>query len=319
MIHIILFILKIIGIILLSVLAVAILVLLFPITYKGQLQYNEDKGNGKITAGWLFHLVHFSGRYDGEEFGYKLRVFGIPVISSDKDEEAEKKETGEKKPKDKKTKYKKDEDRKFEARNFETYSTKENFTDINEEQILEKNQILNKTDYMDFEDEHARKIKEKANKRNTDKRKFTGRIKELFNNIRNKIKNITHNIKNSKNKADEVKKVLHSETTKRAWKHGKKLIVKVLKHISPRKVQGRIYFGFEEPHITGEVLGMIAMIFGILGINLKHFVVEPDFENKVIDAKLKIKGHIFAGVVGIYALRFYFNKEIHYMIKKYNR
>ena len=40
------------------------------------------------------------------------------------------------------------------------------------------------------------------------------------------------------------------------------------------------------------------------------------FQNKIFNGNVKLSGHIMLGVVLYYGLRFYFNKEIHRIIKK---
>ena len=56
MIHILLLILKIIGIIFLVLFALILLILFFPVTYKGNMEFHDNKAIGKATAGWLFHV-----------------------------------------------------------------------------------------------------------------------------------------------------------------------------------------------------------------------------------------------------------------------
>ena len=96
MVHILLLILKIIGIIVLSILGLALLILFFPITYVGKVNGNieEKKITGNIRAGWLFHLLHCRLWIENTEIHYNIRLLGIKIKSS---------ETKEKKKKEKRS------------------------------------------------------------------------------------------------------------------------------------------------------------------------------------------------------------------------
>ena len=100
MVHILLLILKIIGIIVLSILGLALLILLFPITYVGKVNGNieEKKITGNIRAGWLFHLLHCRLWIENTEIHYNIRLLGIKIKSSEA-KEKKKKEKPEKEDK----------------------------------------------------------------------------------------------------------------------------------------------------------------------------------------------------------------------------
>ena len=96
MVHILLLILKIIGIIVLSILGLALLILLFPIAYvNGNIE--EKKITCNIRAGWLFHLLHCRLWIENTEIHYNIRLLGIKIKSS----EAKEKKKKEKKKKEK--------------------------------------------------------------------------------------------------------------------------------------------------------------------------------------------------------------------------
>ncbi|MCQ5339179.1 DUF2953 domain-containing protein [Eubacterium ventriosum] len=155
-------------------------------------------------------------------------------------------------------------------------------------------------------------------------KKLKQRIKKIVENIKDKIHNIKENAKNKKNSIDEiinqiktVKQFITSKTTKEAYAYGKKMVLKLLKHLAPNRIKGNLYMGFEESYLTGEALGALGMIYGIFNINPKRFKVYPDFENKVFKGDIIFKGHIYLGVVIIYCLKFYFNENIKRIIKKF--
>ena len=90
MIHILLLILKIIGIVLLVILSLALLILFFPVTYRVKGELGQKDYCVKVTAGWLFGIIHFGLLKDKTTEKYALRVFGIPVKKYPKKEKHKK-------------------------------------------------------------------------------------------------------------------------------------------------------------------------------------------------------------------------------------
>ena len=60
-------------------------------------------------------------------------------------------------------------------------------------------------------------------------------------------------------------------------------IIRILKSIRPRKYKAELRFGFEDPSLTGELLGIIALLYPKLKDDVR---VIPDFENKVFEGSI---------------------------------
>ena len=88
MLHILLILLKIIGIILLACLALVALLFILPASYKIEGIKNKEQSYLTIHGGWLFHILHFNMEYS-EELKYSLRILGFKIYSDDNDENAD--------------------------------------------------------------------------------------------------------------------------------------------------------------------------------------------------------------------------------------
>lgn len=318
MVHILLLILKIIGIILLVILCLALLLLFSPITYIGNIEIKDKLVYGKLRAGWLFHIVQFGLKFKQSDASYALRVLGIPVVSSKKNENKDSKE--EKNIVINVIKNKKNTS-ETETANIQN-STRSEKVQVQENATNTETERNNFENATNTDTEKERNNSGKATNTETDsetasKKNFIEKIKEFFKKIKTKISDILKNIKEYCNKAKEIKEFLTANTTKEAYNYGKKIIIKLIKHILPKKIRGHVQFGFEEPHLTGQTLGYIAMGFSMFHINPKHIVIEPDFEKKILVGNVKFKGRIVLGVVGLYILKLYFKKEINDIIKKF--
>ena len=342
MVHILLLILKIIGIIVLSILALALLILFFPITYVGKVNgsIEEKKIAGNIRAGWLFHLLHGRVWIENTEIHYNIRLLGIKIKSSDKKEkeakeERRKNQSKKQSPKNEEEKsqdeLKEDSVKKTDIKQIGT-SENEKEQEI-QNSNLEENDVKNQNN-ENTKSEDSKKTTETKNRKKEKKsfvtriqiffKKLKQKIKEIVENIKDKIHNIKENVKNKKNSIDEiinqikaVKQFITAKTTKEAYAYGKKMVIKLLKHLAPNRIKGNLYMGFEENYLTGEALGVFGMLYGIFNINPKRFNVYPDFEKKVFKGDITFKGHIYLGVVIIYCLKFYFNENIKRIIKKF--
>lgn len=287
MIHILLLILKIIGIVLLAVIFLVLLLLFYPVTYKMKGVVRKNDYQIKISAGWLFQIIHFKLSADNEGWQFFLKAFGISIVKYP--QKRKKKEDIQK------TVIKKKSEGSFEQ------PVKEDG-----EEILDK--ILQ---IREGKVEEEKKTESKKQNNN-----IIIKIQKFLIYLFLKIKNLVLNIKAKKDKIIEIKKFISANTTKEAYHYAKKILFQVIKHISPAKIRGRIHYGFDMPDITGKTLGHIAIIFGMFHINPKHIRIAPDFNHKVFEGDISLKGHVMAGVIVFYLFQLYRKKEIRDIIKK---
>ena len=79
MLHIFLLILKIIGILLLVIIALALLILFYPIAYKIQGSKSDKDYQLSIKAHWLLRFVSYKGVISNDGKVSKLRIFFVPI------------------------------------------------------------------------------------------------------------------------------------------------------------------------------------------------------------------------------------------------
>ena len=108
----------------------------------------------------------------------------------------------------------------------------------------------------------------------------------------------------------KIKRVVYMLNDERDQAAVKELLLRVKKllwHIRPRKLDIDLKLGMDDPATTGEAVGII---YSFYPVYTKHLHLTPDFDNKVIEAGLDLKGHIQLIFVIIAALRIYFDKNI---------
>lgn len=272
MVHILLLILKAIGILILVllglVLAVVCLVLFVPVCYEAGGSW-KDKPAGKGKISWLFGAVSLSAGYDGDESGLTagVRLFGQKLWEMGEEKETPKAP----RPLDEETLRGTDAERK-EPKDRKKPEEKETA-------LWEENQ---------------QPRPEPEDKRHTEHKKkdVFGRIKVFLEKLKFSFQSFCDKLKNMQNIAEEKKAWLEDEENQASLKLLWKQTGRFLRHVCPRGGKGSVTFGFEEPYLTGQALSAAALIYPFFEGNLE---ICPVFDDTVFEAEGSFKGRIRAG------------------------
>ncbi len=328
MLGILLTILKIIGIILLVliglILTVVAVVLLVPIRYRGEGAREEKVLSGSVKITWLLHMLSIDISYSAGSSGgtvFSVRLFGKTIYPK-----------AEKTPKEKKEKTAKSKPKKIKAPNpqpdipqeietvYEPQAPLPALPEPQKEADLDTKQAETKENEEFKENKEFKETQEtKKSKPHRDpiafvKSKFEA-IKTKLLAIKDKLLVTKANLQKIKNKIEYWKNLLTSEPMKDAiatlWKRTKGL----LRHILPRKLTGRVHFGFDDPSMTGKVLAYLSMLYPFTKDNL---VIEPEFETEelILEGNLTFRGRIRLGYLVYVALCVVLNKNIRRQYKR---
>lgn len=308
--------LGIIGIVLLSILGLILLVLFLvlfvPVRYKAEGSFKENKPSFSARASWLLHLV--SVRFTlGEEEPLIIRVCGFKI-----------KKKEEKKP-------------DFEEDTYETDDIKEypQVTDdimlpvpespdepIQEETAPESQVMAESTSTESVVSEPV--VSESVNSEPSEDSDISEespkkpKIAEAHKKPRKSPEN-EDSKKDFENRSfyDKIKKyieIIESKRFKQAFEYSKDKIVKLLKHILPRRFNIYGEVGFDDPSVTGQILVITSMLIPIVGDKIN---IQGNFEEPVIDIEGKLKGRITLFKVLWTLAVLYFNKNIRKIIKMF--
>ena len=269
--HVIVMILKIIGIILLAVLGIALFLVLsvmfVPVRYRVEAKKQEEICvHAKLT--WLLHLLSLPISYENGETKAYLKVSG------------------------------------FKVKDFMEESPEE--TGIQEE-VCEQETVHSEApavqgekpaeepgeEPMEAEPDKEPVLKEGSPYRKK-RKKFS--IKRIVSEIWEKLKKLKYTIcefcdtiKKGIQRAGSFKEFLLLESTRTAFSSCWTQLVFLLKRISPRRIRGWIHFGMEDPALTRQILGGISVFFGCWPRKLK---LQPDFQQQVLEGEVDIRGHL---------------------------
>ena len=309
MLGILLTILKIIGIILLVLIGLILLavavILLVPIRYHGEGAREEKILSGNVKLTWLLHMISASASLS--EDGTKIRVclFGKTIYPKTK--KPPKKSKAKKMPKQEATK----KSEKSEKPKQQSDTVSKEVATIYEPQ--KPNPELPKK--MDEPESEKKQQSQKEKSARPDVKSKFEDIKQKLLAVKEKFIDSKAGIQKIKNKIDYWKNLLTSDPMKEAmeflWKKTKGL----LHHILPRRMTGRIHFGFEDPSKTGKTLAYFSMLYPFTKENL---VIEPEFETEelILEGDIAFRGRIRLGYLVYVALSVVLNKNIRRQYKR---
>ena len=319
MLHILLTILKVIGIIILVLISLVILIiaaiLFVPIRYSIDAIYDRKVKNldFKIKITYLLHLI--SVKYIYKDDGLSIKIFGIKTHFFDKETKAMEEKINK------------------ETKMFEKMSSeiKDNMTEMPEvyEQLKkideERDRLaenVNKTE-EDIENNNKDNDTEENTEENTEEfikvekqnifSRIYSKIKAIIIKIKYRFIKFCDTIKKICKNVNDLKEFISDDNTKEAFGFLKKEALILLKHIRPRRIKGYVHFGFDDPSYTGNLLGLIYMI---LRGSPKEFRINPDFENKVFDGEIHAKGRVQCYLLLIIGIRLYKNDNLKLLLER---
>lgn len=278
-------ILKVIGIILLVVLALILTalfcVLFVPVKYRAVGSFENTDIRAKAHVSWLFHLFALHIEYADETDGYIRLAFVKRKLFDDADSDYEN---------DEKAAEASDDDVMDEAAKTETEDKVSENTGDEPKISADENQHIKQqtklTHKKTYKKPHKKQFKEKSEKIKTG----IGKLKREYGDERNKA----------------------------AFSHLKKELFIILNRICPRRLKLTMVYSTGSPDTTGISLGILAC-FPVGYTN--RWRITPDFESENPYAKgsFDIKGHVIVISILAATLRILFDKNCRRLYNRISR
>lgn len=282
-------ILKVIGIILLVVLALILTalfcVLFVPVKYRAVGSFENTDIRAKAHVSWLFHLFALHIEYADETDGYIRLAFVKRKLFDDADSDYEN---------DEKAAEASDDDVMDEAAKTETEDKVSENTGDEPKISADENQHIKQQTKLTHQ-----KTYKKRNKKSH---------KKQFKEKSEKIKNCIY----------KLKREYSDERNKAAFSHLKKELFIILKRICPRRLKFTMVYSTGSPDTTGISLGVLACF--PVGYKNK-WQITPDFESEKSYAKgcFDIKGHVIVISILAATLRILFDKNCRRLYNRISR
>lgn len=328
MLHIILLILKIIGIIIAVILGLAValllIVLFVPVRYVIDAGCHDKKLKAHVKVTWIMHIFRGVISYD-EELFYSIKALWFNIYSSDAESKKEKrpKKNTENNTKEKNTKNKHIDAIEDKADNAVSKDKKDSVDEagLEEADCIQKKLSLEKShDEVKESDEKSTIDIEENGKLHT----LVNKIKNVYYKIKAFIRRAIDTVKAALNKsqaaADTIKhkyteirnKVTDPENIELVrflWTQ----IKAVMNIIKPAKYNVNIRYGFEDSATTGWVAVRLAVLYGLMGMDVS---IIPDFDNSIFEGDIYMKGRFNLYSFLIIGVRLYRNKSFRKLINR---
>lgn len=310
MLHIILFILKIIGFLILGILALLLLLtavfLLAPFVYRAEFSADDSPESirGSIRFHWLMHLISGHVSYEDGTFMWHIRT-AWKKFGSEKDVRAES-------PPERREKSERPEHSEHSGQSMQeqpaanetppdtaqqhTEDVKKDLTDTDLKQPPQTENTKsgqNHRKYKKYSSSGRKPLKEKISA-------FYERLKKIPEKIKYTFRKICDKIRSLEKKKERLSAFLQNEVHKSAFSRLLREVRRLFRFLRPSEASVDLEFGFTDPAYTGYTLAGISMIYPLIG---EHAQIRPDFEHKVLKGSIFVKGKIRM----LYALIFAWN------------
>lgn len=317
--HILLTILKILGILLLiavGLLLLIVLALLFvPVTYTVQGDKSQETWGISGRVSWLFGGISARFWHRGET-GWELRLLGIPV------RKLMRRLRGGKR--------RKRQEKKTSSGRKEKGASAQNGPSPSDESPVQRTPSFSKGSSVQKEplaqkESPCQETKAAEGTESGEPKRGPGRIAAAVGNLWRRIRSFFVRLVQLPGKiagrigkmwltfrrfCDKIrrwKEFLTRDTTKAAVKfllgRGRALLV----HVLPRKVRGNVTVGFEDPAMTGQLLAAAGVFYPLYKENIQ---ITPVFDRQVLEGDFLIKGRIFGAAFVWTAWKIYRNRNV---------
>ncbi|ROR29457.1 DUF2953 family protein [Mobilisporobacter senegalensis] len=352
MLHILFFILKTIGIILISILGIllilALIVLFVPIRYQVEAKKYEDI-QGYVKVHWILRILYFRLKYEKEKIQYQFRIFGFIIKDSHRPEKIKSQKSKRVKKTKSKRKHSKEIKRSKKVAKIEKGENKHTALDIRNNEGLDIRENEEKSNVSSENEEQNKNIqgnnektksirendiKDYQKKTNLENKKISiwEKLRSKVYNFYQKIKNIIAKIQTFFNRLKLklielnltresiiyrfhlIKTFLTDEINKAGIKKIWLSIKKITRHIFPKRVEANIHFGTGDPCSTGQVLGVISLTYHLYQKSVK---IIPDFNEEILEGHINAKGRIRLFTLAIICIKLLLDKNFKQLLKSY--
>ena len=307
MLHIIIFILKIIGILLLVILGLILLlvssVLFVPITYKVMAERKGGVIQVRAVAGWMFRLLSVHYRLHISQEPMQLlqgRILGIPVWKP-LEPKKEKPKKAEKKSKEKQSKPK-----QMEAKQLEQKAEVKSSDKAKErlKKDLTPGTAVATIPQPELEVSRQEQPQDKQAQTKPPRqsilkkllyaiRRIYGKITAIGRGLFSLVVKLLHMPEKASETIGTLTDFWNLEENVKARESIWRELKFLWKHSRPRKADLTLHFGFEDPSWTGQCMGVLSIL------NVWYpgrIFLKPEFEQEIFEGTLYIKGHMMLAV-----------------------
>ena len=330
MLHIIIFILKIIGILLLVILGLILLlvssVLFVPITYKVRAERKDGVIQVRAVAGWMFRLLSVHYRLHTSQEPMQLlqgRILGIPVWKP-LEPKKEKPKKAEKKSKEKQSKPKQMEAKQLEQK-AEVKSSDKAKERLKKDltpgtavaTVPQPEPEVSRQEQPQDKQAQTKPLRQSILKKLLYAiRRIYGKITAIGRGFFSLVVKLLHMPEKASETIGTLTDFWNLEENVKARESIWRELKFLWKHSRPRKADLTLHFGFEDPSWTGQCMGVLSIL------NVWYpgrIFLKPEFEQEIFEGTLYIKGHMMLAVPLLSIFRLWRDENVMKMYRRFRQ
>lgn len=330
MLHIIIFILKIIGILLLVILGLIFLlvssVLFVPITYKVRAERKDGVIQVRAVAGWMFRLLSVHYRLHTSQKPMQLlqgRILGIPVWKP-LEPKKEKPKKAEKKSKEKQSKPKQMEAKQLEQK-AEVKSSDKAKERLKKDltpgtavaTVPQPEPEVSRQEQPKDKQAQPKPLRQSILKKLLYAiRRIYGKITAIGRGLFSLVVKLLHMPEKASETIGTLTDFWNLEENVKARESIWRELKFLWKHSRPRKADLTLHFGFEDPSWTGQCMGVLSIL------NVWYpgrIFLKPEFEQEIFEGTLYIKGHMMLAVPLLSIFRLWRDENVMKMYRRFRQ
>ena len=330
MLHIIIFILKIIGILLLVILGLILLlvssVLFVPITYKVRAERKDGVIQVRAVAGWMFRLLSVHYRLHTSQEPMQLlqgRILGIPVWKP-LEPKKENPKKAEKKSKEKQSKPKQMEAKQLEQK-AEVKSSDKAKERLKKDltpgtavaTVPQPEPEVSRQEQPQDKQAHTKPPRQSILKKLLYAiRWIYGKITAIGRGLFSLVVKLLHMPEKASETIGTLTDFWNLEENVKARESIWRELKFLWKHSRPRKADLTLHFGFEDPSWTGQCMGVLSIL------NVWYpgrIFLKPEFEQEIFEGTLYIKGHMMLAVPLLSIFRLWRDENVMKMYRRFRQ
>lgn len=330
MLHIIIFILKIIGILLLVILGLILLlvcsVLFVPITYKVRAERKDGVIQVRAVAGWMFRLLSVHYRLHTSQEPMQLlqgRILGIPVWKP-LEPKKEKPKKAEKKSKEKQSKPKQMEAKQLEQK-AEVKSSDKAKERLKKDltpgtavaTVPQPEPEVSRQEQPQDKQAQTKPLRQSILKKLLYAiRRIYGKITAIGRGLFSLVVKLLHMPEKASETIGTLTDFWNLEENVKARESIWRELKFLWKHSRPRKADLTLHFGFEDPSWTGQCMGVLSIL------NVWYpgrIFLKPEFEQEIFEGTLYIKGHMMLAVPLLSIFRLWRDENVMKMYRRFRQ
>lgn len=138
-------------------------------------------------------------------------------------------------------------------------------------------------------------------------------FRKIYDRLKEKLHRIIRRLMELKEKKNRWIAFVQDPVNQRTCRLLKRQLWKLVRHILPQRISGRVRFGFDDPAKTGQILAAISPFYAWYA---RRVEVIPVFEESVLEEQLRLRGRIRIGtVLGLAAVTL-FDKNFRALLRK---